>query len=133
MPAMHTPSRRRAGVAALTGLALLTGGATAALASLPTTPPTDAKAAKLTTLSRTVSPSPTSNRGFNGYQTVVIPAPAGKQVMQGFATMTGGNATSVVIRSTQSTPGRFIVRLVFPGEQGTPSKLHVLVQLLPRS
>ena len=126
------PAPRRA-LCGLAGVALLAAGAGVAAAALPTTPPFDAKAAKLTTLSRTITPNPTSTKGFNAYQTVVIPAPAGKQIAQGFATLTGGNATSVVIRSTQSTPSRYLVRLVFPGEQGTPGKLHVLLQLLPRS
>jgi hypothetical protein len=129
MTAIH----RRAGAATLAALGLLAGGAALAAASLPTTPPIDAKLAKVTTLSRTVTPQPTSNKGFNGFQTVVVNAPTGRQIMQGFATLTGGNAASVVIRSTQSTASSYVVRLVFPGEQGTPGKLHVLVQMLPKS
>jgi hypothetical protein len=126
------PTTRRLAAAAA-GLAVLAGGAAVAAAALPTNPPFDAKAAKLTTISRTIKPEPTSSRGFNAFQTVTVRAPAGRQVIQGFATITGGNAASVLIRSTQTYPNRFVVRLIFPGEQGTPGTLHVLVQTLPRS
>jgi hypothetical protein len=125
-----TTTRRLAAAAA--GLAVLAGGAAVAVA-LPSNPPTDAKAAKMTVINRTIKPEPTSSRGFNAFQTVIVAAPAGRQVLQGFATITGGQTGSVVIRSTQSTAGRFVVRLVFPGEQGTPGTLHVLVQTLPRN
>jgi hypothetical protein len=136
-PRLHRPGLR-ALVALAAGLALalaalLVARPAAAATSLPTTPPTDAKLAKLTTTTRTISRFNPSGRGFNGFQTITLTAPSGKQILQGFATMTGGNTGSVVIRSTQVLAGRkYVVRLVFPGSQGTPGVLHIQLQLLPR-
>jgi hypothetical protein len=118
--------------AAAAGLAVLAGGAAAAVA-LPSNPPTDAKAAKLTTITKTIKPAPTSNKGFNGFQTVIVRPPSGRQVLQGFAALSGGQTGSVLIRSTRTFANRFVVNLIFPGEQGTPATLHVLVQTVPRS
>ena|SRR5262245_20509780 len=121
---------------ALAALALVGGGAfaaTAAASSLPSSPPSDAKAAKLTVISRNVKLNPTSTKGFNGYQTVTVKAPSGRTVLQGFATITGGNTGSSVIRSTVSQQTQYVVKIVFPGTNGTPGTLHVQVQTLPKS
>lgn len=134
---MHLPRTPRGRMAAVAvsavAIASIAGGAVAATSSLPTNPPSDASLAKMTFINKTVTPSPTSNKGFDGYQTYVVKAPAGKTVLQGFATLSGGQTGSVVIRSTQATASQFAVKLVFPGEQGVPGKLHVRVQLLPKS
>ena len=109
------------------------GGAAPAARSLPANPPVDANLAGLTVISRRLAPRPTRTRGVNGFQTVTIAAPAGKTVLQGFATLSGGQTGSVVIASTRTVAGRrFVVQLVFPGTQGTPGKLYVQVQLMPR-
>jgi hypothetical protein len=133
---MNLPRTRRGRAAAVAlgavAVASAAGGAVAAASSLPAAPPTDASLAKMTVINRTISPAPTSSRGFNGYQTVTVAAPAGKTVLQGFATLSGGQTGSVVIKSTQATSAKYVVKLVFPGEQGTPGKLHVRVQLLPK-
>ena len=108
-------------------------GAAPAPRSLPANPPVDANLAGLTVISRRLAPRPTTTRGVNGFQTVTIAAPAGKTVLQGFATLSGGQTGSVVIESTRTVAGRrFVVRLVFPGTQGTPGRLYVQVQLMPR-
>jgi hypothetical protein len=137
---MRIPSTIRGrSVATALATAVVVGGATGALVaqgasnSLPANPPTDASLAKLTVINKTVSPAPTSNRGFDGFQTYTVKAPSGKTVLQGFATLSGGQTGSVVITSTQATAKQFSVKLKFPGEQGTPGKLHVRVQLLPKS
>jgi hypothetical protein len=110
------------------------GSGAIAARSLPANPPVDANLAGLTVISKTIAPKPTTTRGFNGFQTVTIAAPAGKTVLQGFATLSGGQTGSVVIQSTKTVGGRrFVVQLVFPGTQGTPGKLYVQVQLVPRS
>jgi hypothetical protein len=134
---MRLPSTRRGRVVAVAigavAAASVAGGAVAATtSSMPAANPTDARAASMTVINRTISPAPTSNRGFNGFQTVTVKAPAGKTVLQGFATLTGGQTGSVVIRSTQATSAKYVVKLVFPGQQGTPGKLHVRVQLVPK-
>ena len=50
------------------------------------------------------------------------------------ATLSGGSAQSVIIRSTQTVGvKRFVVKLEFPGEQGSPGRLTVMLQLLPRN
>lgn len=108
-------------------------GAASAARSLPTNPPGDAKAAGLTVVNKTVAPNPTSTKGFDGFQTVTVAAPAGKTVLQGFATLSGGDTGSVLIQSTKTIAGkRFVVQLIFPGEQGKAGTLHIQVQLLPR-
>jgi hypothetical protein len=103
--------------------------------TLPAKPPIDARAAELTVVTKTFRPAPVTTKGFTGYQTIALTAPAGKAIVQGFATLSGGNAESVLIRSTQTTVGgtRFVVKLEFPGEQGSPGRLTVMLQLIPRS
>ena len=138
MPVTIRTLRTRRAIAPALAAALIAGGAAAVVAtgaagSLPTAPPRDAAAAKLTVISRTIAPAPTRNRGFDGFQTVTIPAPAGKVVLQGFATLSGGDTGSVVITSTSSRPSRYRVELRFPGENGTPGRLHVRVQLVPKA
>jgi hypothetical protein len=134
---MHLPQTLRGRVLAVTAgavaIASVTGAAVAATSSLSTTPPSDARAAEMTFINRTLAPAPTSTRGFDGYQTYVVRAPAGKVILQGFATLSGGLTGSVVIRSTKATPSRYTVKLVFPGEQGRVGRLNVRVQLLPES
>jgi hypothetical protein len=114
-------------------LSILAASAAAAPASLPTTLPSDAAAAKVTVQSRTISKYTTTTKGENGYATVTLTPPAGKQILQGFATMTGGNATASIIQSTQVVgSSRYVVKLLFPGQQGKPGVLHVQLQLLPK-
>jgi hypothetical protein len=137
---MRMPSKIR-GRSVVTALATaaVVGGATGALlaqgaaGTLPAAPPTDASAAGLTVVNKTVKANPKTFKGFNAFQTYTYTAPAGKSVLQGFATISGGNTGSVVITSTRSTPGRFTVDLEYPGEQGKPGKISVRVQLVPRS
>lgn len=132
---MHLPRTPRGRVAAVAvgavAIASIAGGAVAATSSLPTNPPTDASLAKLTVINRTITPAPTSTKGFDGFQTYVVKAPAGKTVLQGFATLSGGLTGSVVITSTQTTVRQYTVKLKFPGEQGKAGKLYVRVQLVP--
>lgn len=132
---MHLPRTPRARAAAVVvsavAIASIAGGAVAATSSLPTNPPTDASLARLTTITKVVTPAPTSNKGFDGFQTYVVKAPAGKTVLQGFATLSGGLTGSVIITSTQTTNRQYSVKLKFPGEQGKPGKLYVRVQLVP--
>ncbi len=131
----------RLGRTAVAGLvaALAAGAATAYVAtgassgsSLPATNPTDAKAAGLKVINRTISPNPTSTKGFDGFQTVTIKPPSKYVVLQGFATLSGGNTASVIITSTSATAARYQVKLKFPGEQGKNGKLHIKVQLMPK-
>ena len=135
---MNLPRTRRGRATAVAvgavAAASLAGGAVAATGpSLPAGPPSDASQAGMTVINRTITPAPTRSRGFNGFQTVTVKAPRGKTVLQGFATLSGGLTGSVVIRSTRATSGKYVVNLVFPGEQGRAGKLHVRVQLLPKS
>lgn len=131
----RTPRARGAAVVvSAVAIASIAGGAFAATSSsssLPAANPTDAKLAGMTVVNKTVTPNPTTSKGYNGYQTYVVKAPKGKVVLQGFATLSGGQTGSVVIRSTQTTNAQYTVKLFFPGEQGVQGKLHVRVQLMP--
>jgi len=128
------------GRSALVGLAaaLAAGAATAFVAtgasggSMPAAKPTDAREAAMRVITRAITPKPTTTRGFTGFQTVTIRPPSQYVVLQGFATISGGSTESVIITSTSATPARYQVKLRFPGEQGTPGKLHVKVQLMPK-
>jgi hypothetical protein len=104
-----------------------------ALTAMKAAPPTDYRQAGMRFTNLTISPNPTSNRGFDGFQTVRVSAPPGLTVLQGFATLSKGLTGSVVITSTKTFPKRFVVNLKFPGNQGTPGKLYVKVQFLPTS
>jgi hypothetical protein len=138
---MRTPTTTRGRtVAAALASAVVVGAASGALiangassTTMPAAPPSDASAAKLTVVNQTVAPKPTRFKNFDAFQTYTYRAPKGKAVLQGFATVSGGNTGSVVITDTRATPGQFTVNLEYPGEQGTPGKIHVRVQLVPRS
>jgi hypothetical protein len=138
---MRTPSTTRGRtVAAALAAAVVVGGATGALvaqgqsnSTMPAAPPTDAKAAKLSFINKTVTPSPTKTKGFDGFQTYVVKAPSGRNILTGYATLSGGNTGSAIIKSTTVTPKQFTVQLEFPGEQGTNPKLNVRVLTLPNS
>lgn len=104
-----------------------------ALTAMQAAPPTDAAAAGMHFTNLIMRPRPTSTRGLDGFQTVRVSAPAGMTVLQGFATLSKGQAGAVVITSTRALPRRFVVNLKFPGTQGTPGRLHVKVQFLPVS
>jgi hypothetical protein len=138
---MRTPSkiRGRSVVVALATAAVVgaAGGALVAQgqsgSTMPAAPPTDAKAAKLSFINKTVTPQPTRTKGFDGFQTYVVKAPSGRNVLTGYATLSGGNTGSVIIKSTSVTPKQFTVQLEFPGEQGTPAKLNVRVLTVPNA
>jgi len=131
----------RLGRSALAGLvaALAAGAATAYVAtgagggaSMPARDPVDARDAAMKVITRTIRPNPTTTRGFTGFQTVTVRPPARYVVLQGFATISGGDTEAVIIASTSATPARYRVNLRFPGEQGRNGTLHVRVQLMPK-
>ncbi len=140
-PTAHSPSRTRAAravlpfaAAAVAVVVAAPAAARSAADTLPAKPPIDARAAKLTVVTKTLTPVPVTTKGFTGYQTITLKAPVGKAIVQGFATLSGGNTESVLIRSTQTVGrSRFVVKLEFPGEQGSPGKLTVMLQLIPRN
>ena len=68
-------------------------------------------------------------KGYTGSQTVTITPPSGSQIVQGFATISGGQLGAMVIRSTQSTATTYKINLAYPGEQGTPGQLTFRIQL----
>lgn len=136
---MPNPSRRpslRPGAVLAAGVAVAivaaVGASGASGPSMPAATPTDASDAALLVVNRVVTPKPTTTRGFTGYQTVTVRPPSNRVVLQGFATISGGNTSAVIITSTSATPARFQVKLRFPGEEGTPGKLHLRVQMMPK-
>jgi hypothetical protein len=74
----------------------------------------------------------TTTRQFTGFQTFTVVPRRGRDVYQGFATISGGNAGVFGILSTRVlNNGRYEVKVSFPGEQGTPGRLAIRVQTLP--
>lgn len=70
-----------------------------------------------------------ATKGYDGSQTVTVTPPSGSQIVQGFATISGGQLGAMVITSTKSTAKAYTINLGFPGEQGTPGKLTFRIQL----
>jgi hypothetical protein len=83
---------------------------------------------------RTITPNPTTTKGFDGFETVRVRAPGGAAIVSGAARIVGGDRGSVVIKQSFVDPAheRFVVRLEFPGEQGVNGKLRVRVVTRPR-
>ena len=73
----------------------------------------------------------TRTRGFTDFQTFTVAPPAGRQVFQGFATTSRGNAGVFGILRTQVVGGRYVVNVSYPGDQGAPGRLILRVQTLP--
>jgi hypothetical protein len=150
--------RSRTGLAAFAVASAVGLGAGAATAAAPTTmpaaPPTDARAADLTAFAIPVAGSriggkaqsfryggadggvarvgPFRTTRFTGRQTVVVHPPAGRQVLQGFATISGGQTGSMIIAQTRAAGGAYVVWLQMPGEQGRPGRLTIQVQTVPK-
>ena len=76
-----------------------------------------------------VSISKLVTKGFNGTQTVTITPPSGSTLIQGFATISGGDLGAMIIRSTQTTGSAYKINLAFPGEQGRQGTLTFRLQL----
>jgi hypothetical protein len=76
---------------------------------------------------QTVIPQVQRTVGFNGYATYTFSAPRGRRIVSASARIAGAQAHAVVIRrrTISHHRTRYIVSLVFPGEQGNPGKLIV--------
>ena len=68
-------------------------------------------------------------KGYDGSQTVTVTPPSGSRIVQGFATISGGQLGAMGIKSTQSTSTAYKINLAYPGEQGTPGQLTFRIQL----
>ena len=126
----------------------------AAPSTMPAANPTDAAAAQLITFQKAVPAAKlggkansyfyasngggqvkiakTTSRGFTAFQTVTITPPSGTTILQGFATISGGNTGSRLITSTKTAPAAYTIKLSEPGEQGTPGKLTFRIQVVPK-
>ena len=78
---------------------------------------------------RTYHPKPTSTSHDTGYQTIAVRSPQGTAPVVGYFTLQGSEACSVVVTSAQVVLSRnaYLVKLKFPGEQGDPGKLKVVL------
>jgi len=85
---------------------------------------------KVTTTTITKTPRVQRTVHFNGYATYVFAPPRGRRIVAAGARIVGGTKKAVAIRSRKlSTTGtRYTVKLIFPGEQGTPGKLVVTLR-----
>lgn len=78
---------------------------------------------------RTVAPKVQRTVRFTGYATYTFSAPRGRRIVSASARIVDAQAHAVRIsRRTVARDGkRYTVNLVFPGEQGDPGKLIVLL------
>jgi hypothetical protein len=67
--------------------------------------------------------------GFVGSQTLTITPPSGQTVIQGMATISGGDLGSMIIKSTSTSSKSYVIKVQYPGNQGTPGKLTFRLQL----
>ena len=113
---------RRAHLATLTALVVALAIATPAAQA--------AKKIKVTTTTVTKTPKVQSTVHFNGYATYVFRPAKGRRIVGAAARIVGGTKNAVGIRSRRlSTTGlTYTVKLVFPGEQGTPGRLVVTLR-----
>jgi hypothetical protein len=82
---------------------------------------------KYTPLIRTFAPKPSSTKGFTGYETIVVKSPKGTTPVVGYFARKGGEACSIVVTSAgvSLSGNAYVVKLKFPGEQGSPGKLKI--------
>jgi hypothetical protein len=66
---------------------------------------------------------------FTGYATYIFSAPRGRRITSASARIIGAEPHAVVIRHRTISRDRrsYTVKLVFPGEQGNPGKLRVVL------
>ncbi len=76
-----------------------------------------------------VQVGPASYPGYDTVQTVTITPPSGQQIIQGMATVSGGDLGSMIIKGTTTTASKYTINIRFPGSQGTPGKLYFRLQL----
>ncbi len=76
---------------------------------------------------RSYTPKPTTTKGFNGYETIVVKSPKGTSPVAGYFKFTGAANGSVVGPSARADlkQNAYVLNLKFPGEQGNPGKLTV--------
>jgi hypothetical protein len=132
---MHAHRHRAAAVAIVGALVLALPGATALAGGSPARSGTAAGAAKVKNglfvliTRRTVAPKTQRTVHFTGYATYVFSAPRGRRIVSASARIVGAEPHAVAIRSRTVARDhkRYTVRLVFPGEQGNPGKLVVIL------
>jgi hypothetical protein len=78
---------------------------------------------------RTVVPKIQRTVHFTGYATYGFSAPRGRRITSASARIVGAEPHAVTIRSRAVSRDhrRYTVKLVFPGEQGNPGKLVVII------
>jgi hypothetical protein len=109
-------------------------GETSTAANAPTVGAAKVKgglAVLLTT--RTVVPKIQRTVHFTGYATYTFLAPRGRRIVSASARILGAEPHAVAIRSrtVSHDRSRYTVKLVFPGEQGNPGKLRVVLGTWP--
>ena len=144
----------RTGTAVLTGIAVLAGasGALAISSTMPAASPVggnvgnqlqfavpSAKLGQTKALSYfymsngggqvKISGETQNASGFVGSQTLTITPPSGQTVIQGMATISGGDLGSMIIKSTSTSSTSYVIKVQYPGNQGTPGKLTFRLQL----
>jgi|ERR1700722_13651071 len=129
-------TRRHTATLALLGALAIAAPAAAALAS--ESPATNAplgatarvKGGLLVLLTkRTVVPKIQRTVHFTGYATYIFSAPRGRRIVSASARIIGAEPHAVTIhrRIVSRDRKRYTIKLVFPGEQGNPGKLRVIL------
>jgi hypothetical protein len=132
---MGAPRPHTAAVALIGALALAAPAATAFAGGSPTTRAPAAEAAQVKSglvvliTKHSITPKAQRTVHFTGYATYAFSAPRGRRIVSASARILGAEPHAVAIRSrvVSRNHKRYTVRLVFPGEQGNPGKLVVII------
>ena len=71
--------------------------------------------------------------GCGGSQILTITPTSGQAVKQGMATISGGDLGSMITTSTSTSSKSYVIRVQYPGIQGTPGTLTFRLQIGPPS
>jgi hypothetical protein len=127
---LHAAALALAGTLAVTApaTATLTGGSLLASTAAGGTAKAKSGLAILIT-KRTVVPRVQRTIRFTGYATYMFSAPRGRRIVSASARIVGAqaHAVKVLARAISRHATRYTVKLVFPGEQGNPGRLVVVL------
>jgi hypothetical protein len=133
---IENPTIKQLALAVALGVVLLpatlapaTSAAASASAGASSLPQATSLQSTVTVLitTKTLIPKPKRTVHFTGYATYTFAAPRGRRIVKASARISGAEEHAVRISRQSLSAGntRYIIKLVFPNEQGNPGKLTV--------